>query len=156
MHWFLIVRTPPPLPLLLGGWASYQIFKNGRLGRISISKGLLLGKRGWFFSGVGGCSFYIKNKLKSEIFNKKKFISKNVFLCQTKNLNWGILTKNLVIFKRWDGVIMMNNSNIMGFHWKIWGGGFKQNQWTNSSINGTKIHWNNTGTKIRKCVMKFD
>ena len=22
----------------------------------------------------------------------------------TKNLNWGILTKDLVIFKRWDGV----------------------------------------------------
>ena len=22
----------------------------------------------------------------------------------TKNLNWGILTKNLVIFKRWNGV----------------------------------------------------
>ena len=22
----------------------------------------------------------------------------------TKNLNWGILTKNLVTFKRWDGV----------------------------------------------------
>ena len=29
----------------------------------------------------GGCSFYIKNKLKSEIFNdKKKFVNKNVFL----------------------------------------------------------------------------
>ena len=30
----------------------------------------------------GGCSFYIKNKLKSEILNnKKKFINKNAFLC---------------------------------------------------------------------------
>ena len=30
----------------------------------------------------GGCNFYIKNKLKSEIFDeKKKFINKNVFPC---------------------------------------------------------------------------
>ena len=26
------------------------------------------------------------------------------FSVQTKNLNWEILTKNLVTFKRWDGV----------------------------------------------------
>ena len=43
----------------------------------------------------------MKNKLKSEVFNGKKI---NVFLCMTKNLNWKISTKNLVIFKRWDGV----------------------------------------------------
>ena len=32
----------------------------------------------------------------------------------TKNLNWEILIKNLVTFKRWDGI-----------HWQIWflGGG---------------------------------
>ena len=46
----------------------------------------------------------------------------------TKNLNWEILTKNLVKFKRWDGVKdkKMKNFNIMGVHWKIqflWGGG---------------------------------
>ena len=33
----------------------------------------------------------------------KKFIYKNVFLI-TKNLNWEILTKILVTFKRWNGV----------------------------------------------------
>ena len=26
------------------------------------------------------------------------------FFVLTKNFNWGILTKNLVTFKRWDGV----------------------------------------------------
>ena len=26
------------------------------------------------------------------------------FFVLTKNFNWGILTKNLVAFKRWDGV----------------------------------------------------
>ena len=28
--------------------------------------------------GRGGCNFQMKNKLKSEIFNEKKFISKNI------------------------------------------------------------------------------
>ena len=34
----------------------------------------------------------------------------------TKNLNWEISTKNLVIFKRWDGVnwLMIKNFSIMG------------------------------------------
>ena len=33
----------------------------------------------------------------------------------TKNLNWEISTKNLVTFKRWDG-LMIKNFNIMGVH----------------------------------------
>ena len=39
----------------------------------------------------------MKNKLKSGIFNDKNTVI-------TKNLNWEILTKNLVTFKRYDGV----------------------------------------------------
>ena len=78
---FYIVWT---LLSLLGGWTSYQIFKKGGggrgLDRISIFRGGLLGKRGWTFSG--GCSFYIKNKLKSEIYKQK------YFLVITKNLTW--------------------------------------------------------------------
>ena len=31
-------------------------------------------------------------------------INKNVFCVITKNLNWEVLTKNFVTFKRWDGV----------------------------------------------------
>ena len=34
-------------------------------------RGVLLGKKGDFFQ-YGRCSFYIKNKLNSEIFNDKK------------------------------------------------------------------------------------
>ena len=34
----------------------------------------------------------------------KKFINKNVFSAITTNLNWEILTKNLVTFKAWDRV----------------------------------------------------
>ena len=62
----------------------------------------LLEGSGWERVGVhGGCSFHIKNKLESEIFNdKKRFISKNVFSVITKNSNWDILSKNLVTFKR--------------------------------------------------------
>ena len=61
------------------------------------------------FSGLGeGCSLYIKNLkylLKSEIFNDKKSIQTKMFLSvMSKSLNWEILTKNLVTFKRWDNV----------------------------------------------------
>ena len=63
-----------------GGWASDQIFKKGDLDKISVFRGGCSKKGEWVFSG--GCSFHIKNKLKSEIFNdKKNFINKNVFLC---------------------------------------------------------------------------
>ena len=52
-----------------------------------------------------GCNFYVKNKLKSEIFNDKKSLQTKMFFSViTKNLNWDILTKNLVIFKRWHAV----------------------------------------------------
>ena len=34
----------------------------------------------------------------------KKVDKQKCFSVITKNLNWGILTKNLVTFKRWDGV----------------------------------------------------
>ena len=52
-----------------------------------------------------GCNFNIKNKLKSEIFNDKKNLQTKMFFSViTKNLNWDILTKNLVIFKRWHAV----------------------------------------------------
>ena len=45
----------------------------------------------------------------------------------TKNLNWETLTKNLVIFQRWDG-LRLNIFNIMGVHWKnqLLGGGLGQ------------------------------
>ena len=64
------------------------------------------GKKGvTFFKGRGwGCSFY-KKKINE---NLKYLITKKVYKqkCSviTKNLNCEILTKNLVTFKRWDGV----------------------------------------------------
>ena len=54
-----------------GGWTYSQIFKKWRLDKFSVFKGELPGQWWWSFSG-GGCSFHIKNKLKSEIFNDKK------------------------------------------------------------------------------------
>ena len=56
-----------------------------------------------FFSQGGDgrcCSFYIKNKLKSEILNDKKNYKPKCLSAITKNLNWQILTKNSVTFKR--------------------------------------------------------
>ena len=35
--------------------------------------------------------------------DKKVYKPKMFFSVMTKNLNWEILTKNLVTFKRWDG-----------------------------------------------------
>ena len=57
-----------------GGWG---------LDRVSSFRWGLLGKRG-----------DLKNSLKTKMF----------FSAITKNLNWQVLTKNLVTFKRWDGV----------------------------------------------------
>ena len=43
----------------------------------------VLGERGWLFSvgggGGGGCNLYIRNKLKSEIFNDKKSLQTKMF-----------------------------------------------------------------------------
>ena len=51
--------------------------------------------------GGRGCSFFIKNKLKSEIFNDKKLYKQKVFFpVISKNLNWEILSENSVTFKR--------------------------------------------------------
>ena len=51
-----------------------------------------------------GYNFYIKNELKSEIFNDKKNDKQMFFSVVTKNWNWEVLTKNLVTSKRYDGV----------------------------------------------------
>ena len=48
---------------------------------------------------VGGCSF-LQQVLKSEIFNDKKVYKQKFFSVTIKNLNWEILTKKLVTFKR--------------------------------------------------------
>ena len=66
-------------------------------------------KEGWWWPFSGGCSFYMKNKLKAQIFNGKKFIKKIFFSVMAKNLNGEISTKNLATFKRWG----------WGYGWKI-------------------------------------
>ena len=72
-----IVHAPHPYP--------YQIFRKRGLDRTSVFRGGGLFQR--------GCSFYIKNKLKSEIFNDKKgLINKTFFSAITKNVNCEILT----------------------------------------------------------------
>ena len=53
----------------------------------------------FFIRGWGG-SFYIKNKLNVKYLTIRMF----TFCVLTKNLNWEVLTKNLVIVNRWDGV----------------------------------------------------
>ena len=65
------VHTPPSPPFCLG----FNLLPNFQIkvpDRISIIRGRLLEKRGDFSGGGRGCSFYIKNKLKSDILNDKK------------------------------------------------------------------------------------
>ena len=45
-------------------------------------EGGCLEKRGWLFSGGKGCSFYMKNKLKTEIFSEKNVYKQKCFFCQ--------------------------------------------------------------------------
>ena len=51
----------------------------------------LVGKSGWPVQGWGGsCNFYIKNKIKSEIFNDKESVQTKIFFSvMKKNSNWG-------------------------------------------------------------------
>ena len=74
-----------------GGWAPYQILKKRGLRVSQFLDGGYWEREGDLFNG--GFSFYIKNKLKSEMF----------FFVITKNWNWEIVTENLVTCKRWDG-----------------------------------------------------
>ena len=61
-----------------------------------------------------GLQFLHKNKSKSEIFNgKKRLWAKKYFSIITKNSNWKISTKNLVIFK--DKIVLrMKNFDTFG------------------------------------------
>ena len=64
-------------------------------------KGLQLLEWGCWERGGGGAIF----NLKSEILNDKKCLYAKIFFSViTKNSNWRIRTKNLVSFKRKDGV----------------------------------------------------
>ena len=57
------------LSFLLGGWTSYQRVGGG-VDRTLIFREGLVGKKVTFLRG--SCNFYVKNKLKSIIFNDKK------------------------------------------------------------------------------------
>ena len=64
-----------PHPLLLGGWASYQIFKKkggGLIGPQFLEGGCWERGGGWISLGGGSCNFLTKNKIKSGIFYDKK------------------------------------------------------------------------------------
>ena len=64
---------PPPLSAWGGGGveAPTKFSKKGEVDRTSTFRGKLVGKREVTFF-KGGCNFYIKNKLKSKIFNDNK------------------------------------------------------------------------------------
>ena len=46
-------------------------------------------------------TFFLEGE--SPILMAKKFLNKNIFLCHISvNINWEVLTKSLVTFRRWD------------------------------------------------------
>ena len=68
----------------------YQIFKKGGLAGSQFLEGGCRKRGGDYFQqGGSGCSFYIKNKLKSEIL-KNKIYKQKCLSAITKNLNWQI------------------------------------------------------------------
>ena len=114
--------NPPPDPLL--GWGEGGDSPTKFLKRevawqdLNFERGLLE-KTGDGFSREGGCSFFIKSKLKSKIFNDKKLHQQKYFSDITKNLNWEILTKNSVTFNIMG--VSLRKSNI------LWGDSRKTN-----------------------------
>ena len=86
------------------GWTSIQIFQKGRgLTGSQFLEGGCLERKDELFQGK--LQFLYKKKLKSETFKDKKSLWTTMFFSVTsKNLNWEILTKNLVNFKIWYGV----------------------------------------------------
>ena len=76
-------------------------FQKGELDRTSILRGVAGNEEVCFFRRRGVAIFYIKNNLKSEIFNDKKgLLTKMFFSVITKNSNQEMLTKNIVTFKK--------------------------------------------------------
>ena len=75
------VHPPPSLLFDRGVEPPTKFQKGGGLDRTSTFTEGLLGKRGMtFFQGEGeGCNFYIKNKLRFEIFNDKKVYKQKYF-----------------------------------------------------------------------------
>ena len=67
------------------------------------------------FSKRGACTWQNLRGgegVKYEIFNDKKLYKQKCFSVRTKNLNWQILTKNLVTLKDKMGLRMKNVNNM--------------------------------------------
>ena len=91
--------TAPPPHLSAGKVEPPTNFskRGGGLDRNSIFRGVARKEGVTFFIGLK----FLHNNQFSEIFNDKESLFLSVI---TKNLNWEILTKNLVTFRRW-GVV---------------------------------------------------
>ena len=73
--------------------------KGGGLDRTLIFRGGVGGNEGVTFSnflrgGEGGCNFYIKDKLKSEMFNDKKNYQQKCSVITEKSNFWGFTEKS--------------------------------------------------------------
>ena len=114
--------TPFPLPPFLweGGVGVETLTRFSKREGLRGSQFLegVAGKEGVTFFRVG-CSFYIKINHNLKYLTTKEVYEQKCFSVTTKNLNWEILSKNLVTFKRCDGVKDEKNLNITRVHRKI-------------------------------------
>ena len=101
-HFFKVTNLHRMPPNLSAGGLLPNFQKRGLIGSQFLE--VHCQKRGgdFFIKGRNWCSFYITNKLKSEILNKKKTkkIKQKQLPAITKNLNWQILTNNGVTFEK--------------------------------------------------------
>ena len=77
VNYFLPVPSIIIISMHLGRAEPGMIMKRACLTGSQFLEGVA-GKEGWPF--LGGCSFYVKNKLKLKTLNDKKIINKNIFL----------------------------------------------------------------------------
>ena len=97
-------------------------------------------------------SYCIKNKLKSEILNTKKKYKPKCLSAITKNLNWQILTKNLVAFKR-QIKLRMKYVNIMGVHQFLGERGHKKTIYVGNCLRGGLDNQQKAWQKIKRRVL---
>ena len=86
-------------PLSTAGLKLLSNFQKGGFDRASTLRRRLLDKRVVNFFR-GGCNFYKKINCNLKYLTTKKVYKQKFFSVITKNLNWEILSNNLITFKR--------------------------------------------------------
>ena len=127
-HFFELIYLYSVHPRFAEGVESPTKFSKKGLDMISIFRGRLLEKTGWHFCTGGGRdrSFYMKNKLKSEILNNKNPANQNIYgeLIKKGGLDnfqgtWQKIGRR-VFFKGGEGWYLDAHSDLILVHAETW------------------------------------